>query len=172
MAASKKTFIFCLDEHRLFAEDIRKRFSDTSRYEVSVLYNESDLFSAFAACKSFKTCKIVIIGLYDNKENYQNAEDFIEKIKKTDPGTGILLIVSPDRIDDARRHFRFNIDGFIPRNSNTVLRVHNAVKKHISEHYLKIFRRRRNISLILFAASVILAVLILIFARIKYPQYF
>ncbi len=172
MAATKKTLIFCLDDYHTFAEDIRKRFSDRSRYEVLVFYNESDLINAFTVKKSLKTCSMVIIGLHDNKENYQNAENFIDTIRKMEPDSGILLIVSPERMDDARKHFRFNIDNFIPRNSNTVLRVHNAVKKHISEHNLRIYRKKRNISLIILAAFLIFSLFVLVFARLKFPHYF
>lgn len=172
MALSPKTHIFCLDDHRTFAEDIRKRFSDVSRYEVTVSYNADDLFRLFNTVKSWKVCKVVIIGLHDSKENYKSTENFIDRLKKSDPGAGILLIASPDKIDDARKALIFNVDALIPRNSNTVLRVHNAVKKHISEHNLRIFRRRRNISIAVLAASLIFALLIFLAARIRFPEYF
>lgn len=172
MSISNKTHIFCLDDHRTYSEEIRKRFSDPARYVVSVSSNESDLFSAFTREKSRKTCKVVILGLHDSKENYQGIESFVDRIKKYEPDTGILLVMSPERMNDARKQFRFNIDGFIPRNSNTVLRVHNAVKKHISEHNLRIFRKRRNISLLVLAVFLTVSLLILIFAEIKFPHYF
>ncbi|HOU95034.1 MAG TPA: hypothetical protein PLN06_00210 [Bacteroidales bacterium] len=173
MSKIHKTYIYCLDEYRAFSEDIRKRFSDSTRYNVSVFNNAEDIIKAFPDEKPGAGCRILIIGVYDSKESYNTAENLIEKIKKVNPETGILIIVvNPDKTEDARRELRFNIDSFIPRNSSMVLRVHNAVKKLISEHNLVIYRRRRNISLVVLACGLILSLIIFIIARIKFPLYF
>jgi len=172
MALSHKTHIFCLDDHRSFSEEIRKRFTDTSRYEVSVSYNADDLLRLLNMEKSKRVCKLIIIGLHDSRESYAGTEQLVNEIKKADPETGVLLVVSQERLNDAEKQLRFNIDAFIPRNSSTVLRVHNAVKKHISEHNLKIYRKRRNISFILLVICMVVAIIVLLVARIKFPEYF
>ncbi|HQK71346.1 MAG TPA: hypothetical protein PL101_09570 [Bacteroidales bacterium] len=172
MAASSKTHIFCLDDHRTFAEDLKKRFSDTTRYEVTVSHNEDDLLKLFSGEKSKKVCKIVIIGIHDSKDNYQVTDELISRIRTSNPETGILLVVSPERMEEASKQLRFNVDSFIPRNSNMVLRVHNAVKKHISEHNLKIYRKRRNISLLVFFIFLAFSLVVLFIARFKFPHYF
>jgi len=173
MRKSHETYIYCLDEYRVFSEDIRKRFSDTARYDVSVFNNADDIIKAFSEQKPGSVCRILIIGVHDSKESYNSCEILIDRIKKTDPKTSILVIVTnPEKTEDARRELRFNIDSFIPRNSSMVLRVHNAVKKHISEHNLAIYRQRRNVSLIVLACGIMLSLILLIIARIKFPLYF
>jgi len=172
MAASGKTHIFCLDDHRAFGEEIKKRFSDTSKYEVTVSHNEDDFLKLFFAEKSKKVCKVIIIGMHDSRDNYQVTEDLISKIKSTNPETGILLIVNPEKVEEASKKLRFNVDLFIPRNSNMILRVHNAVKKHISGHNLRICRKRRNISLMVLAVFLAVSLIILFIARLKFPHYF
>ncbi len=114
----------------------------------------------------------MIIGLHDTAESRAASEVLVEKIKSNDPSAGILLVVNPDKIEEARKELRFNIDGFIPRNSNMVLRVHNAVKKHISEYNLDKYRRRRRISVMVLAAGLLTALIILIIARFRFPLYF
>lgn len=172
MAARSRTAVICLDDHRNFSDDIRKRFTDTSRYEVSVYHNGDDLLKNFTSLKQGAGCRIVLIGIHDTKESRTAVEVLVEKIKTHEPAAGILIIVNPEKIEEARRELRFNIDGFVPRNSNMVLRIHNAVKKHISEYNLDIYRKRRKISVIFLVAGIILSLIILIIARSRFPLYF
>ena len=69
------------------------------------------------------------------------------EIKKIDHRTGLILIGPPDKMEEIKKTVKFNIDAFIPKNANSILRIHNTVKKLISEHSIGIFRKRRNISL-------------------------
>ncbi|NMC41456.1 MAG: response regulator transcription factor [Bacteroidales bacterium] len=172
MALKPVTRIICLDDHRNFSDEIRKRFTDASRYEVSVFHNGDDMLRHIPAGKPGSVCSVVIIGLHDTAENRAASEVLVERIKTKDPSAGILLVVSPDKIEEARKELRFNIDGFIPRNSNMVLRVHNAVKKHISEYNLDKYRKRRKISFLVLAAGILIALMILIIARFRFPIYF
>jgi len=172
MAAAGKTHIFCLDDHRAFGEEIKKRFSDATKYNVTVSHNEDDFLRLFFAEKSKKICKVIIIGIHDSRDNYQITENLISRIKSTNPETGILLVVNPEKMDEAAKKLRFNVDLFVPRNSNMILRVHNAVKKHISEHNLRIYRKRRNISLMVLAVFLAISLIILFIARLKFPEYF
>jgi hypothetical protein len=93
-------------------------------------------------------------------------------IKSIDPRTGLILLGPPDKIDEIRKTVKFNIDAYIPKNANSILRIHNAVKKLISEHNIGIFRKRRNISFYLLIGFLVLAVLLILIAYLKLPQYF
>ena len=86
--------------------------------------------------------------------------------------TGIILLGPADKMDEIKKEIRVNIDSYVPRNANQVLRIHNTVKKLISEHSLSIYRKRRNFSfyfLLIFLAS---AILLAIAAYFRFPQYF
>jgi hypothetical protein len=75
-------------------------------------------------------------------------------------------------MEDFKKVVMFNIDAYIPRNANTVLRVHNAVKKLISEHSIAIYRKRRNFSLYVLLAFLVLSAIGILVAFIKLPKYF
>jgi hypothetical protein len=67
---------------------------------------------------------------------------------------------------------RFNIDAYIPKNSNAILRIHNTVKKLISVHNILIFRKRRNLSLYVLLVFLLLAGILIIITRFRFPEYF
>jgi DNA-binding NarL/FixJ family response regulator len=172
MAQSAKTHIFCLDDHRSFSEDVKKRFADTSRYSVINFHNADDLIKNMAVEKEHNFCKVAIMGLHDSKENSEVIEHLIIEIKKIDSSTGIIVLAPPEKIDEVKKSIRFNVDSYISRNGNTVLRIHNTVKKLISEHSLLIFRKKRNISLLVLISFLILSVLFAVVAYFELPRFF
>ena len=94
------------------------------------------------------------------------------EVKKIDPATGLILLGPPDKMELIRKTVKFNIDAYIPKNSNSILRIHNTVKKLISEHSMGIFRRKMNLSIYVLIGFLLLAVGSVILALIKFPQYF
>jgi len=172
MTKALKTFIFCFDDHRNFSEDIKKRFSDASRYIVAVAHNRDEFLKHLLARKDDNFCKVAILGLHDSKENFELAEHLINLIKKADISTGIILLAPPDKIDEVRKTVRMNVDSYIAMNSNTMLRVHNTVKKIISEHSLLIFRKKRNISFYILMIFLALSAIIAVVAWFRFPMFF
>jgi len=172
MAAAVKTYIFCFDDHRNFSEDIRKRFSDTTRYIVYVAHNRDEFLKLFTARKDDNFCKVAILGLHDSRENYEMAEHLINHIKKEDISTGIILLAPPDKIEDVKKTVRMNIDSYIPMNANTLLRVHNTIKKLMSEHSLLIFRKKRNFSFYILMIFIALSIVFAVVAWFRLPMYF
>lgn len=172
MAGTIMTYLICYDDHKSFTEDVKKRFSDTSRYIVNSFHNWQEFMENCRRYLEPSSCKVVIIGVPDAKEQFEMIEEMTMQIKKIDHKTGLILLVPPDKIEDLKRIVRFNIDAYIPRNANTVLRIHNTVKKLISEYSIAIFRKRRNFALYVLLAFVIISVLITIFAYFRLPGYF
>lgn len=172
MTNPQKTYIFCLDDHRSFSEDVKKRFSDASRYTVSVSHNRDDLLKRLEEEKDKNPCKVVIIGLHDSRENYEMAERLIVEVKKTDVSTGILLLIPPDKIEEAKKTLKINVDSYIPRNSNSVLRIHNTVKKLVSQHNLIIYRKRRTISMYVLLVFILLSAIFAVISYFRLPMYF
>lgn len=99
-------------------------------------------------------------------------DDLTMDIKKIDPKTGIILLVAADKMEDLKKIVKFNIDAYVPRNANTILRIHNTVKKLISGNSIVIFRKRRNFSFYVLLAFLVLSAIIILVAFIRLPQYF
>lgn len=167
-----RTYIACLDDHRNFSEDIRKRFSDTSKYTVTVTHNREDLVKSLGNEKGPDIFRIAILGLYDSKDNFEYTENIIADIRAYDRNTAILLLASPDKLEDIKESLGNLVSSCIPRNANSVLRIHNTVKKLVSEHNLSFYRKRRNISERILIAFLILSALVILFSRLFLPEYF
>jgi hypothetical protein len=172
MKKSIKTHLYCFDPHRSFSEEIKKKFDDTERYRVLSFQNAGECLSMLQADKKFNHCKIVLIGLNDSHEQYDSAGRLVDEIKLSDSRTGIILICPPEKTEEISKSFRKNIDACIPNNSNSILRIHNAVKKIVSEHSISIFRRKRNISLTVLGLLILTSLIVLILAYLKLPDYF
>ena len=172
MAKTRMTYLICYDDHRNFTEDVKKRFSDTSRYVVVSFHTKQDFLSHFRKEAENSSCKVAIIGVPDAREQFESVDELTLEIKKTDPTTGLILLVPPDKMDDLKKTVRFNIDAYIPRNTNSILRIHNTVKKLFSEHNIGIFRKKRNFSLYVLLVFMLLAAILIIVAFFRFPEYF
>lgn len=172
MSGIKMTSLICFDDHRSFTDDIRKRFSDPARYNVTSFVTRQELIDYCKNEKENYACKVAIIGVPESKEQLEMIEEFTMDIKKVDSKTGLILLASPDKIEEVRKTIMFNIDAYIPRNANTILRIHNTVKKLISEHGINYYRKKRNTSVYILIAVFALALAGLLFAYFKLPGYF
>jgi len=172
MSKASKTYIFCYDDHRSFSDEIRKRFSDAAQYAVFTFHNTDDFMNQLIAEKGHGLCKVAIIGVHESAEDILSANRLMEEILKVDNSAGLILLCSPDKLEQVRKGVSLNEDSVIPLNSNMTLRTHNIVKKLISEHNLSIYRRRRNLSLYVIIAFVIIACLIAVFSYFHFPEYF
>jgi hypothetical protein len=99
-------------------------------------------------------------------------DNLTQVIKKVDRRTGLILLGPEDKMEEIKKTVLYNIDAYIPRNANSMLRIHNTVKKLMSEHNIGVFRRRRNISLYVLLGFIILSALILLASYFRAPQYF
>ena len=167
-----KTSIFCLDDHKTFSEDVKKRFSDPLRYKVVSTASKTDLLNLLRSEADTNACKVVIIGLHDTKENIEAIEHLTVDIKKICPDTGIILLAQCDKMEDIKKAIRINIDSYVPRNDNSILRIHNTVKKLISHRNLSINSRRRRLSLYILLVFVIISLIVLIISYFRLPEFF
>jgi DNA-binding NarL/FixJ family response regulator len=172
MAKAAKTYIFCYDDHRSFSEDVRKRFSDSSRYEVFSFQTPENFIKHLEEEREHNFCKVAILDVHDVKDQIEMVDNLTMEIKRIDNTTGLIILAPNDKIEDIRKAIKFNIDSYIPRNANTILRIHNTVKKLISEHSLVIFRKQRNLSVYFFLAFLIISALVILIAWFRFPMYF
>jgi DNA-binding NarL/FixJ family response regulator len=172
MAKNVKTHLFCYDDHRGFSEDVRKRFTDLSRYTVISFQTREEFIKHLEEEKEHNFCKVAILGLHDTKEQFEMIDQLTMEIKKIDPLTGLILLGPPDKMEAIKKSVKFNIDAYIPKNANSILRIHNTVKKLISEHSMGIFRQRRNFSIYILLGFILLSIVTIIIAWLRLPQYF
>jgi DNA-binding NarL/FixJ family response regulator len=172
MAKNIKTHIFCYDDHRGFSEDVRKRFSDKTRYTVVSFQSREDFIVHLKAEKEHKYCKVAILGLHDTQDQFEMIDHLTKEIKEIDSHTGLILLGPPEKMEAIKKTVKFNVDAFIPKNTNSILRTHNAVKKLISEHGIGIFRKKSNISAYVLLGFILASLIILIVAYFRLPQYF
>lgn len=172
MAKIIKTHLLCFDDHRGFTEDVRKRFADTTRYIVVSFQTREEIINYLLKEKDHKFCKIAILGLHDTKEQFEMIDRLTMEIKKIDQRTGLILLGPPEKLEEIKKTVKFNIDAYIPKNANSILRIHNEVKKLISEHNIRIFRKRRNLSLYILLTFFLLSALLIFVAYFKLPDYF
>jgi len=172
MSLNKITYLICYDAHRSFTEDVRKRFSDSLKYSVESFHSLDQFEDHFRSIAEKKINKIALILIPDSLDNYEAMIKLTSAINNSDPYTGIILIVPPDKMEEIRKAVNFNIDAFIPKNVNSILRIHNVVKKLISEYNIYLNRKRRNVWLYILISFLIICGLGVLFAYIRFPEYF
>ena len=171
MSSKLRTHLICYDDFRWFSEDVRGRF-DTSRYTIISFVAIEEFMAYMEHNKVHSYCKVAILGAHDTTEQFELIGRLSNEIKKIDSHIGIILVCTPDKIDEIKKIIPSDIDAYIPKNANAILRLHNAVKKLISEHGINNFRKRRNISFYALIGFLILFIILIIIARFKLPQYF
>jgi DNA-binding NarL/FixJ family response regulator len=172
MVKTIKTHLYCYDDHRGFSEDVRKRFTDTARYTVSSFQTREDFLAHIEEEKTHNFCKVAILGAHETKEQLEMIDQLTMEIMKIDPGIGLIILGPADKMDEIKKMVKFNIDAYIPKNANSILRIHNTVKKLISEHSNGIFRKRRNFSLYILLGFLLLSALFILISYFKVPAYF
>jgi len=172
MAKNIKTHLFCYDDYRGFSEDVRKQFTDTARYTVLSFQTRKEFINHLEEEKEHNFCKVAILGLHNTKDQFEMIDKLTMEIKRIDPRTGLILLGPSDKMEEIKKTVKFNIDAYIPKNANSILRIHNTVKKLISEHSIGIFRKRRNFSLYILLTFLLLSALLILIASFKLPEYF
>ncbi len=166
------THIFCYDEFRGFSGDLKKLFADPAKYVFTAFSSKHELMTSVRAEKKAGICRVAVIGIHDSSDQFGLTEKLTREIKQTDPDSGLILIVPQEKTGEIEKAIRFNIDAYVPRNNYAPLRVHNAVKKLVSEYSLRTFRKKRNRAFLVLALFLILSAVIFIIARLCLPEYF
>jgi DNA-binding NarL/FixJ family response regulator len=99
-------------------------------------------------------------------------DHLVAEIKEIDRRTGLILLGPTDKMEEIRKTLKFNIDAYVPKNTNSILRIHNTVKKLISEHGISLFKKKRNISVYALIGFILLCAILILIARFRLPQYF
>ena len=177
MAKDPITQIICLDDHKALVttgilEDVRRRFSDSSRYKVVTFPEKHSFLQMLSEKKERGACRIAIMGIHDDEEHLAMINNLMIGVRQSDPETGLILLVPGDKAESIKQNVSINADAYIPKNDNAILRIHNTVKRIISEKNLAICRKRRNISLMVLSGFLALVVILLLVTFLLLADYF
>ncbi len=172
MAASKITQLICYDDHRNFTGDLKKKFSDETRYLVTSIHNTEQYIDYCEQIAKNNFCVIAIIGFTESVDKITFLNEFLEKVNNVMPDGGTILLVQSGNLQEVKDGISQSVDAVIPINNNTVLRIHNAVKRFISEYNIVIFKRRRNRALTAVMVFMAFMIAALFFFLFRYPVYF
>jgi len=172
MAINSITHIFFVDDNRGLAEEVKKRFNDLTRYSVKSFDTGEEFISQLSNEKEIKCCRIAILGANESGDNLESFTQLIQTVRQLTPSTALILLASPGKLEEIKTAIRFNADAYIPRNSNSVLRIHNAVKKLMSENSIATYKKRRNISIYILVGFLVIVLLSVIVAYFRFPGYF
>ncbi len=171
MPFDKKTYIFILDDHRSFCEEIKGKFDDRDRYALSSYQNIEEFRQHITTGRDRHLCRIAILILNDNGDQTEVIKGLVDNIKSHDSSTGVIVVYKADKIEDIN-NVGLNADVLIPRNTNSLLRIHNAVKRHVSGHTIGIIKRKRNVALYLLLAFTVISLMIGTITAFLHPEYF
>lgn len=163
------TYIFCLDNNRQFCDDLRKRFSDQAKYSFFSLSSPEDILRESAGIRKRRTSKVVLISINGSNLQLPEVESFTRDLKKADPYTGLIIVHTAERTEEIKKSIVFNIDAYIQKNGNAIPRVHNAVRKLISEHILRLARKRLRTALFATVAFLIFTGIFFLLASLLSP---
>ncbi len=166
------TYMICLDDHRSFTGELKKRFPDNSRYDVKSFITSEEFIDHLRKQKENSSCKITIIGVSETTDDYRRTRKIVKEVKAIDQNTGIILLGPEDRMEALKKNVIGIIDAYIPKNSSAILRIHNITKRLISEYKINKYKIRRNISLYVLFVFLFLAAIIVLVAYFRFPHFF
>lgn len=172
MQNKKKTYLICYDDFRWFTEEVRRKFDDISKYNIVSFVTVEDYMLYLEKNKAHKFCKIAILGAHDNTGQFELIDKLVREIKKIDAGIAVILLYTPDKIDEIKKTIPSDVNAYIPKNTNAMVRLHNVVKKIQGELTINIFRKRRNFSLYILAGFIIIFILLIAFVFFEFPVHF
>jgi len=165
-----KTIIYIIDDDPIFLRILEKKFRDMSRFRI-ITFNTGEEFIDFLKKNSIpKNIFQIAITDYNflNKVNTQiNGIELIKKIKKINPYIKIILTSSQDNktiINKALSVDRETIT-FIPKNEDNFELFLDEVRYFVSEHTVKILRKRMLISQAVFFSTLIIGIIVLIYFK-------
>lgn len=166
------TYIYCHDEKRTFSVEVKKRFNDTDRYEVLVSSGRHELLSLAGKHRLALGFRVALIPLSGAADQIDQVKNLIDELRAISPGIQIILIVSGESPEEIVARSGIRPYSWVPVSNNSVLRIHNSVKKLISEATLTKKTRRVKIAFRILMGFAVAALLLLVYARLRFPQYF
>jgi hypothetical protein len=172
MVDSEFTYLFCLDDKRSYSVEVKRRFNDASRYMVFVSQSRNELLNLVKEYIPRIGYKIAILPYYNLPEFSEPVQALAKEIQRISQGLSIVLLVHGDSPEESVQKSGIEAYSWVPASNNSILRIHNSVKKLISEKSLEVRTRRRKFALWLFIAVLMISLIGIVAAYLRFPQYF
>jgi hypothetical protein len=172
MADRDFTYLFCLDDKRSYSVEVKRRFNDADRYMVYVSQSRHELLNLVKEHLPRPGNKVAILPYYNTPDQSEPLKTLAADIQNVSPDLTIVLLVHGESPEESVLKSGIVAYSWVPASNNSILRIHNSVKKLISEKSLEIRTRRKNIALKVLIAILILSGLVVIFAMYRFPDYF
>lgn len=166
------TNIICFDEYNNFVEKVITKFSDTEKYKLATFHNKQTFVDYCEKMNESEQCNVAIIGCFEQDEAMKNSVSVVEAVKAVNPKIGVVAVVPPEKMDLCIKRITSGVDDFIPQNNNAVTRVHNSVKKIISQYNVAVLEKYRNRTILAAALFVLLMIFAAFVLHLSYPQFF
>ncbi len=170
-----KTIIYIIDDDPLFLRIMEKKFRDMSRFKV-MTFNTGEEFLDFLKKNNLpKNLFQIAITDYNflNKVYKQiNGIELIKRIKNINPYIKIILTSSQDNkeiINEALSLDREAIT-FVPKNEDNFELFLDQVRYFVSEHTVRILKKRKLIAQTVFFSTLLIGTVIFIYFKfVKQP---
>ncbi len=172
MVDSEFTYLFCLDDKRSYSVEVKRRFNDASRYMVFVSQSRNELLNLVKEYIPRKGYKIAILPYYNLPDMSEPVQALAKEIQRISQGLSIVLLVHGDSPEETVQKSGIEAYSWVPASNNSILRIHNSVKKLISEKSLEVRTRRRKFAFRLFLAVLLVSLFGVVAAYLRFPQYF
>jgi len=172
MISREFTYLFCLDDKQSYSVEVKRRFNDASRYMVFVSQSRNELLNLVKEYLLRPGYKIAILPYYNLSDMSEPVQALAAEIQRINPGLSIVLLVHGDSPEESVMKSGISAYSWVPASNNSILRIHNSVKKLISEKSLEIRTRRRNLAFKLFIFVIAVSAIAIVAAFFRFPQYF
>ncbi len=172
MPHAEFTYLFCLDEKRSYSVEVKRRFNDSTRYEVITSQSRHEFLNLVKQYRAGRSTRIALLPFADTHDQNDPVKTIAAEIREVNPDIIIILLVSGESPDELVAKSGINPFAWVPATNNSVLRIHNAVKKLISEKNLTMKTRRIRRTGRILVGLIIAALLVLVYSIFRFPQYF
>lgn len=143
----KKIKLFCLDDHRSFSDEIRKKFADDHRFQIYSTNNKEEYIKTLSLQQSKLSVIVPIAAIHNNREQIESLNQVFRDPRLEKFFQSVILLVPPEKYEELCLETTIPAYSFIPRNTNFMLRLNNTIKKMVSEHNLITQKYARNVFL-------------------------
>ena len=172
MVSREYTYLFCLDEKRNYSVEVKRRFNDTSRYGVLTSQSRHEFLNLVKEHRLSGALKVALLPYADTHDQNEPVKTIAADIRDVSPDIVIVLLVSGDSPEELMVKSGINPYAWVPATNNSVLRIHNLVKKLISEKNLTRKTKRMRWVLRLLIFFLIAGAGLILYCRFRFPQYF
>ncbi|MBE0676736.1 MAG: hypothetical protein IH591_18920 [Bacteroidales bacterium] len=172
MVSPEFTYLFCLDEKRTYSVEVRRRFNDATRYEVLVSQSRHELLNLVRQHRTGRGYRVALLPFADTHDQNDPVRTIAAEIQEVSPDIILILLVTGDSPEELVAKSGIRPYSWVPATNNSVLRIHNSVKKLISEKNLALKTKRIRRVFRILVSFLFAGLLLLIYCRFRFPQYF